>query len=770
MNWKLVFMMSLFFLQFDIVAQDSLFPIPAASPEDLQLVGLQKFIGDFTLPKVDVDPFKKFGLSSDAASIDSLKSWKRFIPPFDGQISVTYEAGQLPNFFLPDHLQPLHVFQTQGMLNTTAFSLPMRVSWRYATLKNPIGINNYFRFSFDTEKFKQTPNLQQGVVKDKVSKQLQDLEAKKGMLNGKLGYAEVLREQAKLKLQRTLEEQKAKYLDLEKFQNSYPPDSLCQQLSTTEKTDSLTKSCHEKQEKLQKMREDYAMCATRIEKLQKQIDTLQYFVNQITKYRNSVDSIGENLQKKQAQYLAFSKDLISKQAKGLGMFKKLDFGLTYPKTTALSKNVVPLKGFDIEVEKNNWYYALCAGITMNNLMVTNNVVQNTLNQGLNLFNQFDFQSIQKQRLLTFAKFGYGKKEATHAHIGVRYTNQGIVQGFTSDTNALSSPAAGIELDLRWVPKFYKGGAWDLVYGKTSRQQQAQDSIVNRNPFSSLFSTDRTNAALLRYTQNLSKLRTQVIATSRFLDANADLTSMGVLQPNNARFELQTRHHLMANTNLGLSFRLDRNNVDAKEDTTREVQMFGCNTSTILFDKLQINGQVSLLRQNSRTTIAIPTVSNYMGSFSAMMPFKLWDLKHQVSAQVMSMSINTQKGLTQLNHIGFEQGTKLNKGKNSFSINFMSAVIPEQVGQQRTVLIQDLFQWQQSKWDWSAAFKLAFSDQFGVQPGGFVAATYSGFKDMTFSGKVEKLVLGDFYSTYNQDRFQRFPFFLQFQFTYQFKKP
>src|SRR5690606_9899241 len=42
-----------------------------------------------------------------------------------------------------------------GALNTQIMKLPVKVSYNYTTLRVPLGTNNYFRISYDKEKFER---------------------------------------------------------------------------------------------------------------------------------------------------------------------------------------------------------------------------------------------------------------------------------------------------------------------------------------------------------------------------------------------------------------------------------------------------------------------------------------------------------------------------------------------------------------------------------------------------------------------------------------
>lgn len=742
---------------------------------------IQDYIKSFALPTFKV-PFDLKGKkpSELLTNEDSTLNWKRFIPTVSGQISLGYDAGQLANYFMPDNLRPMHVFHTEGSLKTDLAKLPVQIAYRFATVKNPIGVNNYFRVSFDTERFKQQPKLNEDKVQEVMGEQFKSITAQKGELNGKLGYTELLKEQLKLRIERELatQQEQLKQLAITRAEAQLAKtDTLLQDTLATispEKRDSLLQEIERKKalyasskQQADSLQLAFETKKAQIEQLKQQVDTVQFYIDKLVTFRNQLDSLEGNLLSQKETWMALSKGVTAKNLQSLGLFKKLDIGLTYPKTSALTKNSIPVKGIDLEIQKGKLYAALTAGVTMNNLMVTNNALQNSLQNTTNLFNQFDFQQISKQRLLVFAKTGYGEKEKTHAFLGVRFMNKGVETGFSADTTENTAPAAGIELDTRWVPSFSKGTAFDLVYGKTSRAIRAQDSI-HSSPILSVFSADRTHTGLLRVTQQFRKIHSSIIASIRYLDADADMASMGVLQPNNLRYEIQTRHKLTGTTQLGFIYRSDQDNVNQISDTTRKVAMYGMNINSVLFENINASGSFNYLNQQFRVPSSIPQALNYMASLSISGNYKILKVKQVSSLQTDFYKITTSQGETQLKHIGFDQSTRFKDGKNTFTLAYFNASLPDTSGQNTTWLVQEAFAFKRKKLDYSIGVKLANSSKYGVQFGGHLGLQYAWTSQLNLQMRVEKLILGDFYNTYDPTRFERFPFYIQTSLTYQLK--
>lgn len=757
--------------------------IDSTKIKDTFLVSLElnKYVVDFQAPSIRLPFDLKSKHPENLPSKDSLLQGQQFINDIDGKVNMGFDMGQLPNYVAPNVVRPMQVFHTEASLNATLLFLPVKLSWRFATIKNPIGVNNYFRLSMDTDRFKELSKLNQTEVSGQIDKQLDILSEKQSELNGKLGYTELLRDQMTLQLQKTLQEQQSKLKEIAevKAKAEYVKmDSLIRDsINRVEpaKRDSLMNAYNEKhdqaleaKQKLDSLEAQFQLREKQIEQLQHKVDTIQFYVSKLTSLKNQLDSVETNTLDQKEKWMTIAKSVSAKQLQSLGLFKKLDIGLTYPKTSALSKNAIPVKGIDMEIQKGHWFYALTAGVTMNNLMVTNNTLQNSLQNSSNLFNQFDFQAIKDKRFIVMAKTGYGEKEQTHAYLGLRYTNKAVSTGFYQvDSSSKVNPAVGIEMDLRWMPSFIKGTSFDLVYGKTSLAQQSIDTITI-SPIKSLFSADRTHTGLFRINQQVNRLHSTFTASLRFLDANADMVSMGVLQPNNMRFELQSKHKITSGTQIGFTYRSDQNNVNRMLDTTKQVDMYGCNASTVLLQKIQLSGQVNYLNQQYIQPVMQSQAMNYMAVFSASGNYTLFGLKQNTGIQADLYKITTNQGLTNLTHFGADQQTRFESGKNTFTLAYFKSELPTDIGNSKTWLIQDVMQIKFNRVDFSAGIKVAKSTLYGKQFGGFAGVLFHWSKQLRFMTRMEKLILGDFYNSYDPIRFAQFPFYIQTSINYQFK--
>lgn len=678
-------------------------------------------------------------LASRNLEIDSMKLEKKnFFQGLNGQIGVGYEFGLLTGYIEPENFGPLSVFNTQGDMNAEALGLPFQVSYNYSSMKNPLGVNNYFRVSLDAERLRQKAKDKENLAKGKLDESLQSLKSEKGNLSSKLGMGEVLLQKMKRELnvqKRELEAAVREKVQVDTL--SYSTDSLPQN------------------EKYQKLQENY-------DKSMQMYDSLQGLYNKVQKIYTLYDRYQTALENRKGQLEGLNKDALTSTGKEMAFAKKntflqgiktFDIGLTYPQTSALSNNSIPIQGIHIETEQGNWYTSISSGVTMNNLMVSTDVIQNKLTNSQNLFNQFDFQNFREQGIMTSVKSGYGKKSSSHVYLGVRHFSQSIMLSEESD----GVPSLGAEVDVRWNPSFSQGTALEFVYGKTSYNEAIADG-QRTGVMTSLFSNDRTNTSLVRITQQLEPIKTEVTATSRWIDPYADVRSIGVIQPNNQRHEIRTHTSLSKHVKFGLNYRRDANNTGRISDTTLQLDVIGGQANGQIVKGVNYFLSLNYLLQQQSATLSSNRQSNYMLGAGISAEYKLWDLQHAVNFSYNDYLITDTTSTGFFRNISLQNLTKLNFGTNSFTLGYF-LMEDAAFDNNSSYIIGDELSILRERYKLTLGVKLAESKQYGTDLGGKVALSYLIRENLEWVIVGEKLVLGDFYNYFSLERFQRFPYMI-----------
>ena len=340
---------------------------------------------------------------------------KKWRPQVSGTFDLGYEYGLLTGYIDPESTNPLSVFNTRGDFSAEAFNLPFQLSYHYSTMRNPLGVNNYFRVSLDTERLKQIAHERKNKALGGLDDSMNELESQKENVSSKLGMGEVLMQKYKAEL----ESEKEKMSSYANQLNSYQENNTCKaRVLIRRKLVSNASSVAQSRVK-DSLQNEFSQAQGRYQKAFGLYDTISKLYDKALSIYSMYSEIQQQVEDKKqlvdGYKSKYNEDYLEsaageKKESFLQSVKTFDIGLTYPKTSALSKNSVPVQGVNFELQRNNWYAAICSGVTMNNLMVSTDVVQNKLNNTQNLFNQFDFQNIQERGLLTTLKMGYGSPE------------------------------------------------------------------------------------------------------------------------------------------------------------------------------------------------------------------------------------------------------------------------------------------------------------------------------------------------------------------------
>lgn len=710
---------------------------------------LQKLTGlsDFKLPEVSDTIPTATKLKNRV--IDDLKSTS-------GSIDLNYSYG-LNTIFIDTSRSIGSIFTTRGDFSTGVAGLPINVSFNYSTLKVPLGANNYFRISLDKDRLIEQQ-------KEKLTESLTNLEDQQAMLqkkqadlSGLMGYVEVYLDKLKRMAEREVMKQK---------------DALSQrtQDSLAVKKDSLNNYKPDIPDSLKTINYKQPDLNNPVD-YQLYYDSIMKIYNRITALKNTYDSLSNTLENSKQLLNSYKTQLNSpdlaneglKKVNFLQSLKTLDIGLTYPKTTAMSNQNVPIKGLHAEFQFNTIYLSVASGLTLNNLMLSTNEITNQMNYSQNVFNNFDFQQIMNNGWLTAIRTGYGTPEGTHAFIGFNYlTNtrflsaQGNIPGQTA-----YDPAASLELDLRYVPTFYKGGAIDLVYGKTSLNK-LMDSTTSMGVFESVFSNYQSHLLLGKYTQSVSKLRSDFSVSYRRIDPYANTTTFGIMQPNNQRVEVNTTHKVAKFMKIGLLYRMD--------ETIRAVN--GMNDLRLNMTGVNLSGNYtsyfnySVVLNHVHHQIAQPLLNtvqrgnNYLIGAVLTSNYNLKDLKSSSSISYNDYLITDTSGLNKYTQFGLIQSISERKYSAALSYDYFFRSVDGVSSGTSVFGLQGKYALERVKLGVGAKLASDFSGLTSI--GGHFEALWQVYKFLDVSMRAERFVLGNFYQNYYRTQYEQFPYLMSIQ--------
>lgn len=714
---------------------------------------------DFKRVTQKLTSFSDFTLPEVSESIPSANNLARQIitdlKKTSGYVDVNYSYG-LNTVFIDPSRSIGSIFTTRGDFSTGTSELPINVSFNYSTLKVPLGANNYFRISLDKDRLveKQKEKLTESLAN--IEDQQIILQKKQTDLSGLMGYVEVYLD----KLKRMAEKEVMKQKDLltQRIQDSL---TIKEELIVNYKpniSDSL-KTINYKRPDLSNPI-DYQLY----------YDSIMKIYNRITTIKNTYDSLSNKLENSKQFINSYKTQLNTpnlsneglKKVSFLQSLKTLDLGLTYPKTTAMSNQNVPIKGLHAEFQFNNIYFSVASGLTLNNLMLSTNEITNQMNYSQNVFNNFDFQRIMNNGWLTAIRTGYGTPEGTHAFIGFNYlTNTRFLSQSNIPGQTPYDPAASLELDLRYIPTFYKGGIVDLVYGKTSLNKLI-DSTISMGVFESVFSNYQSHLLLGKYVQSISKIRSDFSVSYRRIDPYSNTTTFGIMQPNNQRIEVNTTHKVTKFMKIGLLYRMD--------ETIRPVS--GINDLRLNMTGVNVSGNYtsyfnySLVFNHVHHRITQPVVNtiqrgnNYLAGVVLNSNYNLKDLKSSSSISYNDYLITDTSGLNKYTQFGIIQSISERKYSAAMSYDyFFQSTYNVSLG---TNVFGLQGKYALEKGRLGAGLKLASDFAGSTSIGGHFEALWQVYKFLDVSLRAERFVLGNFYQNYYRTQYEQFPYLMSIQ--------
>ncbi len=690
---------------------------------------------------------------------DSMRSSVLETPFFvhnQSMIGVGFEYGLLRGYIDPDATDPLQVFNIRGDVSIGVKNIPLLVSFNYSTWQNPLGVNNFFRITLDQSRFSNLNTNLKSEGRSFYDEKINEVKSKKSDVLKRMNFGEVLMQKYKREMEqrnkdRLNYERELKKLELEE-QSQSGLNSGADTLGTSAKRDSLKRK-HDEAKALA----DKALLV---------YDSLQSVYQKAQEILGFYNGLQSDLTTQKDQYLNkfntgkdnYSMDngtnaLGKKKGLGIENIRNFELGLSYPQLSGLGTGGVPVQGINIEIEKNDWYYAVCAGIMQNNLMMTTDATYNKFFNTQNLMNQFDFRNIRDRGLITQVRFGRGTKEATHAHIAFSYLSNALSSQFNSQDQEATVPSVGLELDLRYVPKNNDHIAFDFVYGKSSRYESVTTSS---DAFTSVFSNERTHAALVRVTQRLEKIKTQIITSARWIDPFADTRSYGVVQPNHFRVETRTIHNVSKNFRFGLNYRQDMGNIALRSDSTTQLYVGGFFVDALLGDNFTVFGSANYVNFTQRSPQSNMNQVNYMLNGGIATSYKLFDTEHNLIINYGDNLITDTSSTGTFRTLNIQKSTKLRKGKNAFILGYFFINDPA-LFQATSYIVGDEFTWNFKKMKITGGLKVAYNEELDWNWGGKIEMTYPIAKFAELFIGAEKLILGDFFNNYNRTLYDTFPF-------------
>ena len=432
-----------------------------------------------------------------------LKKLKNIFPT--GSISLGYDYGFLP--YTVNMPSPAQAINTEGRFGVDVLHIPIDVTFFYSSQKNLIGLNNYFRISYNADRYKDKLNNRLTGNLDTYKNQLGSLNTQKQQLMQKMAYTDYLSsiEPDKWPVDTTAIKKPdfntpklaSVKIDTSKTSTHFnQPDSTV--IASALKDSLKTNSNYSKADSIAQKAIYYKNKSDSVIKL-------------YDAYKSKYDLLNDSAKKTQAKineletltnsgYAPYLSKLpyVSKVQNFLSGIKKFDLGLCYPNYSTFLANNIPVRGINLEYQKNNRFFAFTYGTTVSTLLYNNRNIDGFLQNVRNSYNYFDVNNLTAGRKILSAKFGIGTKENNHLFAGF-LIGKGLNSYLSpSSVDIASKPKESnlvIEIDAR--QKLFKNTYLDIVLGKSSIQESDLNMEVIRTAAQEVFSNFRSYAFLVK---------------------------------------------------------------------------------------------------------------------------------------------------------------------------------------------------------------------------------------------------------------------------------
>lgn len=654
-----------------------------------------------------------------------------------GALSAGYEYGVIP--FVVDTAYPVGFFKTEGNFSVQAYNIPVTVSYYYADIGTVTGLNNYFRVSFDERRFKQTLHDKAAAKRSLMQQELQVLHKEKQQAEQRLYYLRYLE------------------ANLPAPSAGVPPTQL--QLPSAAAPATLSPS---PQNPLDTLKTDAGTLAVNGDTLDSAISA---YTGKVKMLQERIDRMSReiNALNDPAHAMAQGYADAGRAQRFLYGIKKLELGLCYPSYSTFLVSGAPVRGVNMEYETSDLFFAFTQGTTISNLMFQPDPVKNRLQNFRNLYNFFDYSNMEAGRKITAVKLGYGKPSATHLHIGILYGQGNTSYQAVTDpafvTNRLTEKNYAAELDGRYV--INEQNTIDFVYGRSALQQEGMLYAEGERGFSSLLVPNHSNAALARFTSSIKKTATRITLTGRLVDPFFMSYGVGFLRPDNTRYEAKAEQQVSKKIKIAARYRREQDNLLSLYNINTTLQTIGTDVSMRISRHLFVRAGYNPVLQRVESNDNTIAFSNRNNISNVVLTWNPKSKRVQASINALYSYYNLDDGSG--NNIYHNAGiTNTVRFKSPFTnlvtINWFNAKATGVPGGNTVLATEELGYTGKKGYGFTAGAKLAMSEHTSLQAGYSAKTIIPVYGPFSLEACAEKLVIGDFYNTFDAERLKRFPYY------------
>lgn len=720
-----------------------------------------------------------------------LKSIRKIIPA--GTISLGYDYGFLP--YTVNMPSPASAISSEGRVSLNVLNIPIEVSYFYSSQKNLIGLNNYFRISYDADRYKDQLNNKLIGSVDKYKNQLGGLQTQCQQLMQKMAYTDYLSSTNPDKWPTEIKKpdsltsksgnsspigfnntdstkQIPKYNKSDSTQNipKYGNSDSTSYANNFIKTDSLKNNKYlNKADSVQEEIKTYKHKTDSVKDLyegyKKQYDSLNDSIKRTQKKIDAAESLTNG------NYSSYLKKIpfFNKIQNFLSGVKKFEIGLCYPNYSTFLTNNVPVRGINFEYGKNDIYFAFTYGTTVSTLLYNNKSAEGFLQNVQNSYNYFDFSNVSAGRKIISAKLGIGTKEGNHFFVGVLFGKgqSSFINSSANETNS-GTIESNVVIEADGKYKISKNTTFDFILGKSSVREEDLSSESISASMKEIFSNYRSYALLTKLNTKINLTKTNLTFTFRWVDPFFKSFGIGFIRSDNMRYEVKLDQPLFKKWKYTGMFRYEEDNL--LKLMNYKNQFYSINNTVSCKIKRGLMIRVSytpLFRTLSSETYSYKNNNSIAACVITFTP-KSKKTSMQFNFLYNYYLVNTDTQQINFQNIAYYHQISFKNGfKTGFNLSWFKNTLRDSINNNVFLGVLDVGYQFKNGSSVSVAGKSAYKLNETFYPGFILKANVKIYKSFYWENSIEKFIVGDLFNGYDFQNLKNFPYYCSTRLIYNF---
>lgn len=678
-----------------------------------------------------------------------------------GSVSAGYDYGVLP--YVAGGGFPAGGYRTEGDVSFLVLGLPLKLTFHYTDIKNVIGLNNYFRISYDASRYKDQLSQKMSEKEKAEKEKLGNLQLMQQQVMQKIGYMTLLQQSPVNSFM--MKDSMMKKPVAGGVQHPSMPGGNTYAVPDTSVQDNYPRGGYAK--------DSAAYVAAYMHKK----DSVS---NEIGKYRSRYDSLNNvvaALKKQIDRISAMQKDptgnnpYLSKYQNVLSAVKKFEIGLCNPSYSTFLASNIPLQGINLELEKNNKFFAFTYGTTVASLLYNPNTLQGTIQGARNYYNYFDFGNLESGRKLLCMKGGAGGKEDTHLYAGF-LIGKGRTDYLLVSPADHAPVAAGkesnlvLELDAKY--KFSDQLSADFIAGKSSVKEEDLSADQLKRSVNEIFSGYRSYAFLSRLNWSLKPVKTKLTFTVRWVDPYFKSFGLGFLRSDNLRYEIKAEQPVTKKIKYTIAYRREEDNLLKLYDYKNVLQSIS-NTLSLKFSRyLNVRLIYAPLFRELRTDAYTISSTNYISTGIVSFIPKTKKVSAEFDLMYSRYIISGDSTKINFENMAYNQQFSFKSGfKTDLNISWFKNNMADTLGNDTYLAVADIGYAAKNNSAITVGGKAAYKKYMQPQLGFAVKATLKLYKGLYWDTEMERIIIGDYYDSFMIARIKKFPYYCSSRLTLNF---